>query len=52
MNWSSWTDFVHMGGHAPYVWGAVGVSLLALFWEWAHVYWRQRAALQALGDEA
>ena len=30
MNWASWSDFLAMGGYAPYVWGAFGVSAAAL----------------------
>ncbi len=30
MAFSSWTDFVSMGGHGVYVWSAYGVTFLLL----------------------
>ena len=30
MNWSSWSEFFAMGGHAPYVWGSYGVTFLLM----------------------
>ncbi len=30
MNWSSWSEFVAMGGYAQYVWGSLGVVALVL----------------------
>jgi len=26
MNWASWTEFLAMGGYAPYVWGSYAVT--------------------------
>jgi heme exporter protein D len=49
MNWSSWSDFVAMGGYAFFVWGAYGVTAIALAIE---VVWvlrgRRRAFARAL----
>ena len=30
MNWSSWSDFLHMGGYGLYVWGSYGVTFAGL----------------------
>ncbi len=30
MNWASWSDFLAMGGYAFFVWGAYGVTAIAL----------------------
>jgi len=30
MNWSSWSEFFAMGGHALYVWGSYGVTFLLM----------------------
>ena len=48
MNWSSWHDFVTMGGHGPYVWGSLLVVIGGLAGELVLAGWRRRAALQAL----
>lgn len=26
MHWNSWSEFLHMGGYAFYVWGSYGVT--------------------------
>lgn len=48
MNWTSWTDFLAMGGYAPYVWGAVGVLPLALAAELLTLALQRRAILAEL----
>ena len=45
MNWGGWSNFWAMGGHAGYVWGAYGVSLLLLA---AEVYLLRRRRAHAL----
>jgi len=45
MNWSSWNDFIAMGGYARYVWGSVGVVLACLAGEWIALGQRHRAIL-------
>ena len=30
MNWNSWSDFIHMGGYGPYVWGSLGTMVIAM----------------------
>ena len=42
MNWNSWSDFFAMGGYAQYVWGAFGMSALAIGLECAALYVRRR----------
>ncbi|WP_374319419.1 heme exporter protein CcmD [Aquabacterium sp.] len=51
MNWSNWQAFWAMGGYGLYVWGSLGVSLLALVVEWG-LTWQGRAhARRALRGE-
>lgn len=45
MNWHSWQDFLAMGGHGLYVWGSLGVVLLALVLEWWAISRQTQAAL-------
>ncbi|TKR53502.1 heme exporter protein CcmD [Allopusillimonas ginsengisoli] len=45
MNWTSPTDFFAMGGYGQYVWGAVGVTIVALYAEWFLLCQRRKAAL-------
>lgn len=37
MNWSSWSEFIAMGGYAQYVWGSLGVVALLLVVEVAQL---------------
>jgi heme exporter protein D len=48
MSWGSWQNFWAMGGYASYVWGAYGVTLLAIILELWFVKARQRRALADL----
>lgn len=32
MHFESFSDFLAMGGYASYVWGAYGISTIALLW--------------------
>jgi heme exporter protein D len=32
MHFESFSDFLAMGGYAPYVWSAYGISTVALLW--------------------
>jgi heme exporter protein D len=50
MNWHSWSDFVAMGGYAPYVWGSFGVAALVLVVECIGVS-RRRKAFHSLPPE-
>lgn len=51
MNWSSWSDFVAMGGYGSYVWGSFAMCMLVLVMEVGLLAARRRAAL-ARDDEA
>ena len=31
--WNSFSDFLHMGGYGPYVWGSFGVTALIMIVE-------------------
>lgn len=42
MSWASFTEFVAMGGYAPFVWGAYGVAALCIAAEIALVLRRMR----------
>ena len=52
MNWSSMSDFVDMGGHALYVWGAYLMCLIALVWEGVIVLQRRHRAIDELSANA
>ncbi|MCE5182696.1 MAG: heme exporter protein CcmD [Betaproteobacteria bacterium] len=30
MNWNGWSEFIHMGGYALYVWGSFGVTAILI----------------------
>ena len=46
MNWSSWSDFLAMGGYGVYVWGSFAMCALVLVLELGMLSARRRAALQ------
>ncbi|MFZ5528487.1 MAG: heme exporter protein CcmD [Pseudomonadota bacterium] len=48
MIWSSWQDFVAMGGYGLYVWGALGVVFGLILAEVLAVVARRRSALLAV----
>ena len=48
MNWSSWSEFVAMGGYGLYVWGSIGMCGAAVVAELVLLNLRR----QALGREA
>lgn len=48
MNWHNLAEFLDMGGYGLYVWGAYGMSAVALGWELLMLVHRRRRAL----DEA
>ena len=51
MNWGSVENFFAMGGHAVFVWGAYGVTLIALALELWGLRRRQRRAHDDLRNE-
>lgn len=46
MNWQHASDFLAMGGYGRYVWGAFGMTAVALVLE----VWQHAARRRALGD--
>ena len=46
LNWSSWSDFIAMGGYGLYVWGSFGVATLTMIFEVASLRSRRRALLR------
>lgn len=52
MNWSSWSDFLAMGGYGLYVWGSFAMCALVLVMEVGLLSARRRAALQAQDADA
>jgi heme exporter protein D len=51
MNWTSFDEFLHMGGYGLYVWGSYGVTLVVMLAEAMMARQRLRAARRALADE-
>ena len=43
LNWSTWSDFLSMGGYGLYVWGSFGVTALVLLLELWSLAARHRA---------
>ena len=52
MNWSSWSEFLAMGGYGLYVWGSFAMCALVLTLEVGLLSARRRAALQPDDTEA
>jgi heme exporter protein D len=52
MNWSSWSEFWHMGGYGLYVWGAYAVCLASMLIEpWLARHHRTQALRSAARTE-
>ena len=51
MYWSSFSDFLHMGGYALFVWGSYLVTILALVIEIALLRSRNKALRKTLISE-
>jgi heme exporter protein D len=51
MNWNSLEDFVHMGGHGPYVWGSYAVVVVVMVLEALLARRRLRRALEQARPE-
>ncbi len=49
MSWENWSDFLAMGGYAPYVWGSYGVTLGLMAVESSLLIMRRRNILRYLG---
>lgn len=52
MNWSSWSEFLSMGGYARYVWGSMAVTVLLIAGEVAQIAIRRRAQRQRFDARA
>jgi heme exporter protein D len=52
MNWTSWNEFLHMGGYAFYVWCSLGVCALGLLSETFFLGQRQRRLIQRLKQQS
>jgi heme exporter protein D len=50
-HWSSFSEFLHMGGYALYVWGAYLVTALVLLIEVLRLRGRNRALRKTLNSE-
>lgn len=50
MNWGSFSQFLHMGGYAFYVWGSYGLTLILLVLELLLLSGRRRTLLKRLGQ--
>lgn len=48
MTWASWADFWAMGGYGLYVWGSLGVCLVALASEVLLLDHKRRALIQTI----
>jgi heme exporter protein D len=48
MMWSGWSDFWAMGGYGLYVWGSLGVCLVALVAEVLLLDHRRRALIRMI----
>lgn len=52
MNWSSWSAFWAMGGYGLYVWGGLGVTLLALVGELGFTWLSRTQARRTVRGQA
>jgi heme exporter protein D len=52
MQWGSLSNFLHMGGYAPFVWGAYGVTIALIAAEIWSVRARRRRAQQDVARQA
>ncbi len=50
MNWSNWSDFVHMGGYGLYVWGTFAVTAVTFLGEIVALRSQRRRNLEELRD--
>jgi heme exporter protein D len=51
MTWTSFDQFLHMGGYGLYVWGSYGVTLAAMLAEALMARQRLRAAQRSAADD-
>ena len=48
MNWTSWSDFISMGGYGYYVWGSYLISFICIVGEIILVSNRKRTLLKQI----
>jgi heme exporter protein D len=51
MQWTSFSEFIHMGGYGLYVWGSYGLTLVLMVIEPLMANKRQRRALVNAAQE-
>ena len=49
--WSSWSDFLAMGGYGLYVWGSLGVCALVCVMEPVSLNLKRRALLSEVREQ-
>ena len=49
MIWSSWSEFIDMGGYAGFVWWSYGVTMVFMVGEVVLLSKRKRTVIQRLG---
>jgi heme exporter protein D len=49
MIWSSWSEFIEMGGYAGFVWWSYGVTVVFMVGEVVLLNKRKRTIIQRLG---
>ena len=49
--WSSWSEFVAMGGYGLYVWGSMGICLLVCIIEPIMLNLKRRALLESVREQ-
>jgi len=47
--WNSFSEFIHMGGYAMFVWGSYGVTAIFMIGEVVLLSQRRRTLVQRLG---
>lgn len=52
MQWGSFSNFLHMGGYAPFVWGAYGVTAALIALEIWAIRARKRRAQREVARQA
>ena len=52
LNWSTWSDFLAMGGYGLYVWGSFGVTALCMVADALIAIKRHRTARAQTGENS
>ncbi|MDD1783239.1 heme exporter protein CcmD [Enterovibrio sp. ZSDZ35] len=51
MHFSSFSEFLAMGGYSSYVWGAFGITLIAMLWLVVSAYVTRRKLFQEIKNK-